>query len=289
MRSNTVYSIKRGLGVILALIFMTFAVSCENPSVSPSNDPANSPAPSVSLPTPDASENVEIDGEDALLIEKTVTTYQNSNIAYLRVQNVSQKTFNVTVNGKYLAEDGSVIKSESKTFEGFPGDGYSNYFLFMPEIKFADLEYTVNLTPYEGESFAKYVTFGTQAKASASMGHVNKAGEWFIPTGADEVKNSKTVICIGLAVGPMVITKEALIDYNLKVVVFNSEGEIIHIGYRGQGRCNFRVNYEYFVGGLPLIPTDTPWENKRDEDNYVIPEEYQSLTGFVALESIKRH
>ena len=62
MRSNIVYSIKRGLGVILALIFMTFAVSCENPSASPSNDPASSPAPSVSLPTPDASENVEIDG-----------------------------------------------------------------------------------------------------------------------------------------------------------------------------------------------------------------------------------
>lgn len=268
----------------LCLILILLALcGCATESPTESVDPSATPGKSTGTIDFDGVQTVELNGVTVLKVWQSVCKYKDGNIAYLLVENVSEKNYNVTINGNYVSENGSTIAQETRNFTGFPKQ-YKNYFLFNPEKAFDDFSYTIELTEFDGEAIAQYITMGTTASCSTTWGHINKNGEWFIPTGAEEVANSPKKVCISFGVGPMVFNKKYIWDYNVDIVLFNAEGEAIHVGYRGQGNCNFIVGYEYIIGAIPLLTTDIDAEYI---DDYEIPEEYKNITGFIALRDCK--
>ena len=52
--------------------------------------------------------------------EKTYD-YNGANVSILQVENLSDTAYTVTITGKFKDSNGNVLKTESKTFEGFPG------------------------------------------------------------------------------------------------------------------------------------------------------------------------
>lgn len=81
--------------------------------------------------------------------------YGSNNVAVLEVKNQGEMNSLVTVNGSYLDEDGNVIGTESKTFNGFE-PGLVNNFIFNPGYAFAEFTYTVTAeetgrTPYASQ------------------------------------------------------------------------------------------------------------------------------------------
>lgn len=53
--------------------------------------------------------------------------YNGANLELLRVENQTNRRFNVTIHGKYLDANGDVLTEETQTYTCFPA-GWSNYF-----------------------------------------------------------------------------------------------------------------------------------------------------------------
>lgn len=83
--------------------------------------------------------------------------YEGNHIVIMHVENLTDKHYTVTLKGNYLKADGSIIKTESKTFEGF-ASGFSNNFIFAPGMRFDDFDYTVEFEAYTSEPVSKYVS-----------------------------------------------------------------------------------------------------------------------------------
>ena len=202
------------------------------------------------LPTPDSTQNIEVNGEDAFEVQMRVAKYGKKNIAYLRVENKSDNAYNVKVTGNYIAANGNKTPAEEQSFDAFPAR-YTKYFLFNPEKAFEDFEYDLSATEYGGETVAQ----------------------------------TTMNVCIGFSVGPLKVTREAITHYTSTIVIMNSDGEVIYIGTKGGGNCRFIVDYEYNgLGGYPMLPTKILWENRSE---FVMPEEYKNLSGFVVLDTLE--
>ena len=76
--------------------------------------------------------------------------YEGANVTILHLENQSDEYFTITIYGEYLDENGEVLKTETQTFEGFPGL-WQNYFVFKPDIVYDDFRYTLSAIKYSGE------------------------------------------------------------------------------------------------------------------------------------------
>ena len=56
------------------------------------------------------------------------------------------------IHAKFLSADGTVLKTEAQSFEGFPA-GWQNHFVFMPGMKYDTMEYTLDIEQYTGEMY----------------------------------------------------------------------------------------------------------------------------------------
>lgn len=82
--------------------------------------------------------------------------YQGNDLVIILVENKTEKHYSVTVNGYYLNDDGSVMQTETKSFEGFAA-GFSNYFIFSPGTQFDNFDYTMDFQLFEEDPAAKYM------------------------------------------------------------------------------------------------------------------------------------
>ena len=98
--------------------------------------------------------------------------YKDANLMLLYVENQTNRHYNVTINGKYLDENGETIKEESQTYEGFPS-GWSNHFIFYPKMAFDSFTYTVDTEEYvpdeltcdeSGTPYASFIDFTYEKK-----------------------------------------------------------------------------------------------------------------------------
>ena len=114
----------------------------------------------------ESSENTEVSSIEGSQTEQTENgfsvkykkyDYEGNHIVIMHVENLTEKHYTITLNGNYLKADGSIIKTESKTFEGF-ASGFSNYFIFAPEMQFDDFGYTMEFEAYPAEPASKYVS-----------------------------------------------------------------------------------------------------------------------------------
>lgn len=79
--------------------------------------------------------------------------YKTNNVALVEVKNLGEVNSKVTVTGSYLDENGNVIGTESKFFDGFE-PGLENNFIFNPGYAFADFTYAITAETSETVSHA---------------------------------------------------------------------------------------------------------------------------------------
>ena len=78
--------------------------------------------------------------------------YQGNNVTIIKLENQSEVNCTVTIHAKFLSADGTVLKTETQSFEGFPA-GWQNHFVFMPGMKYDTMEYTLDIEQYTGEMY----------------------------------------------------------------------------------------------------------------------------------------
>ena len=78
--------------------------------------------------------------------------YQGNNVTILKLENQSEVNCTVTIHAEFLSADGTVLKTETQSFEGFPA-GWQNHFVFMPQIQYDAMEYTLDVKQYTGEMY----------------------------------------------------------------------------------------------------------------------------------------
>lgn len=82
--------------------------------------------------------------------------YKENDLVIMLVENKTEKHYSITINGNYLNDDGSVMQTETKSFEGFAA-GFSNYFIFSPGTQFDNFDYTMDFQPFEEDPASKYM------------------------------------------------------------------------------------------------------------------------------------
>ena len=78
--------------------------------------------------------------------------YQGNNVTILKLENQSEANCTVSIHAEFLSADGTVLKTETQSFEGFPA-GWQNHFVFMPQIQYDAMEYTLDVKQYTGEMY----------------------------------------------------------------------------------------------------------------------------------------
>ena len=110
-----------------------------------------------SLLVSDAEEEpIEAGDADSFSVQVSLHNYNTSKIALVEVKNLGEANSNVTVTGSYLDENGDVIGTESKSFDGFE-PGLENNFIFNPGYAFADFTYTVTAETSEKDPYASQI------------------------------------------------------------------------------------------------------------------------------------
>ena len=99
----------------------------------------------------DYDNETESDGGDFVCKDK-MYEYHGNNITVLKLENHSEANCTVTIQAKFLSTSGIVLKTETQSFEGFPA-GWQNYFVFMPQMRYAAMEYTLDVEEYTGEMY----------------------------------------------------------------------------------------------------------------------------------------
>ncbi len=244
--------------------------------------PSTSQSPSA--PTPDKTADVVADGGLQLKLEQTTYNYDGNNITALRVTSTSGKPCDVVMVASYVDENGSVIKKETKTFNGFPAK-YSNYFLFVPEIFYADVLFDVTATECGSASDAQYLTIGTKAKIEKmpeALMFVDQNNKVTFPTSPEHMATLKRAVVLSLSIEGMKVTNANTFRYTGYTVIIDSNGNIPYIerdsceigNYTG---AEFAANVLYSPGVFG-----------DDIKNYKLPNEYKNVTGFFALESFEK-
>ena len=143
------------------------SASSENVSSEPSQ--GNTSEPSGTTETPSTDETHEWSGE--FIITEKKYEYKEKNFMLLNVTNDTGKNCNLTITGTFYDEAGNVVRIQQQLYRNHP-TGWSNYFIFYPDMKFDTFTYEVsaeeyeNLTPldsmfsYNGDTLSDRVTVG---------------------------------------------------------------------------------------------------------------------------------
>lgn len=259
------------LALILSLVFLT---ACNAPTQSPVTT-------SPPVPTPDKTADVVINGEKAITISQNTYFYKDANVTVINVKNQSDKPCDLVLNISYVDEVGNVIKTDSKSFEGFP-QNYSNYFLFDPELSYHDAVCSAKANQCDKASDAEKLTIGKEVRirALANM-YVDDKGEVVFPTSAAHQATLKSRVVLDLGIGPSMVEGASEFELSGYIVIFDSDGNIDHISYTSSTIGN------YSGGGIysnALVATDVPGD---EYYKYKLPEKYNNASGFFALESFK--
>ena len=86
----------------------------------------------------------------------TLHKYGENTLAIVDVKNDGEQNSLVTVTGNYLAADGSVLDTETQTFDGFSA-GWSNSFVFNPGYAFDGFTHEVTAVETDYDSMANNV------------------------------------------------------------------------------------------------------------------------------------
>ena len=140
---------KKILTLTLAILLCLSAFAGCNTPQTP--DDSNPPEPPKDVIDDYDNEN-EIDTVGKFVAKDKTYAYQGNNVTIIKLENQSEVNCTVTIHAKFLSADGTVLKTETQSFEGFPA-GWQNHFVFMPQIQYDTMEYTLDVEEYTGEMY----------------------------------------------------------------------------------------------------------------------------------------
>ncbi len=209
--------------------------------------------------------------------------YNGVNVTILQVENKSQQAYTIMITGKFKDANGNIVKTESKTFEGFPA-GWSNYFVFQPGVKYSNVTWGMETVEFSGETMAQYIYLGDKISWGLSQLPGDKNGNFFMPSSPSEANEVKQYTFLGFTLHNMKNSYKSPINFSGDLVVFDRDENLLHIGVLGSN--NISAGIVFSRGLANPIPTGILWENR---DQYSVPENYSSISGFLALNSITKY
>ena len=213
---------------------------------------------------------------EGIVVKHKKYDYKGSNIVVLSVENKTKKDYTITIIGAYYDIDGTLIKQESKSFQGF-ASGFQNYFIFNPNVKFERFEFTLTTEEFNGTALSKYLKTMDPVRISTGKTYLNGSGGFF--------DQAHIAISASFQVAN---TYNKELFYSAEFVVFNNKGEIYVIDSdlkegsavpieSGKNPTEYRI-------GRYIAYTDVLW---KDKDGFVLPDELQGdIVGIVCIESI---
>ena len=208
----------------------------------------------------------------------------DSNVVILNVENKSNEAYTITIKGNYLDASGNVIKTETKTFEGFAAN-WSNYFVFAPSIKFDKFTFEFSAKKYSGETYVQYFERYDKCGISTRMALDGGNGRESFYAGDGFFESAEKLINVsgGVRCG---YTGSGVVEFNGDIVLFDKNGDLAYIRGRGKGNVTGGGTVpEDSLLSAPLFLTDIPYS---EIDSYKIPDNLTSVTGFYAIESFVR-
>ena len=109
----------------------------------------NASAAESSAETPSTVETHEWSGE--FIITEKKYEYKEKNFMLLNVTNDTGKNCNLTITGTFYDEAGEVVRVQQQLYRNHP-TGWSNYFIFYPDMKFDTFTYEVSAEEYENNT-----------------------------------------------------------------------------------------------------------------------------------------
>ena len=203
--------------LLLAAILFT---ACES---SPSLTPDASASPEETLaPTLTPDKITDVDG--VFNVSQKKYDYKGNNVMILNVENVSNKAYSIQITADYKNESGTVIKSQTESFEGFAAK-WSNYFVFNPEISFVEFDFEISMTEYTDEVLADKIHIEDPVRISVKT--LTSAGLRKVAIAKATQKDLKDgSIEFDLAA---YVTSKKPISFWMYAVLFDANGEIITI------------------------------------------------------------
>ena len=143
---------KKAITFLLALLLcLTTFAGCNTPETPQTPEDTNTPEPPEDVIDDYDNEN-EINTVGKFVAKDKTYAYQGNNVTIIKLENQSEVNCTVTIHAKFLSADGTVLKTETQSFEGFPA-GWQNHFVFMPQIQYDAMEYTLDVEEYSGEMY----------------------------------------------------------------------------------------------------------------------------------------
>lgn len=189
---------------------------------------------------------VEVEG--TLLVKDKTYTFEGRDLVIIDVTNETNQNLSITVNGKYLDDKGNVLQEESKTFDQF-SVGYQNYFLFRPEIGFADFTYTVDAEISKGPFYAKDIKCNFYGLVEFNYPDL------------DENENIVRVPSL-LARTNYTYLGNTKVHFLMTYVIFNPAGEIVAMFDRGETLERYTPEPDGYDSAVVYksSPDDKSWE-----------------------------
>ena len=145
---------------ILSLVLICFLIlsGCDT----------HTPISTFSIDSYDEETKIEIDTDNSQTEDNTSNEehgysikaktylYNDSKMVILDVTNNTNANHTIKITGKYYDRSNTLIKTETKEFEGFYS-GYQNYFLFKPDINFEKFDYSIEVESYDAACYASSI------------------------------------------------------------------------------------------------------------------------------------
>ena len=247
---------KKAITFLLALLLcLTTFAGCNTPQTPQTPDDTNTPEPPEDVIDDYDNEN-EINTVGKFVAKDKTYAYQGNNVTILKLENQSEVNCTVTIHAKFMSADGTVLKTETQGFEGFPA-GWQNHFVFMPQIQYDAMEYTLDVKQYTGEMYFTSTSGYVLEKIYEDNGPLRQT-----MAQGDYDKYSHILakfVSVGMPKTPYLKKRVA--------VVFDNNGEIIAINtQRGSFSSEYGEGYFDIFIYAPPVPTKEPldWPEELD-------------------------
>lgn len=209
--------------LLLTAVTLTAVAGCKN---NDSNIYTEASYDSVSEFVPDSVSREETENSDSLtgefVVKEKKYTFSGNDLVVVSVENNTNKNYAVTITGTYLDAENKVLKTETQIFDQFSA-GYSNNFLFAPNMTFDKFEYQVEASDVDGPFYADKLEYKYNGLREMP---------YYIPE--QIAKDDYTMYPAVLASFSYKYTGDKPIQADIKWLLVNESGQIVYIAEKSR-------------------------------------------------------
>ncbi len=247
--------------LLLTAVTLTALAGCKN---NDSNIYTEASYDSVSEFVPDSVSGEETENSDSLtgefVVKEKKYTFSGNDLVVVSVENNTNKNYVVTITGTYLDAENKVLKTETQIFDQFSA-GYSNNFLFAPNMTFDKFEYRVETSEAGGPFYADKLEYKYNGLREMP---------YYIPE--QIAKDDYTMYPAVLASFSYKYTGDKPIQADIKWLLVNESGQIVYIAEKsriidvGQGFDRYFDTVVFYT-----LESELVWEDDWKGDIQAIP------------------